>query len=201
MGPMGCDLYAVMDVLGKSYRKLEDGSVVVWMNDREYRAYVFDLAYIGDMPQQNKNAGVANHKGDVSCRLCHVDIEARHNLSYDIYHNARFYHREEERRSESLKKRTQGDRKTALRETGLLNEASPFLQARLTLDPFTHFPPDPCHVLLSGIHGLIQDLLIDWVLTKETSQKYGELMREFPYTSDWSRLQDAYVHYCECSNP
>lgn len=54
------------------------------------------------MPQQNKNAGVAGHQGATSCRFCCVDIGKRHDLTYNIYHNARFYQREEEKRKDKL---------------------------------------------------------------------------------------------------
>lgn len=160
MGPMGCDIQTVLGVLSKYYRKLEDGTHVAVMNDNGYKMYVFDLAIIGDMPQQNKNAGVVSHKGNNSCRLCHVAIGNRSDLDYNIYHNARFYHREEEQRKACLAHRTQEERKEALRSKGLTAEPSAFIQTRLALDPFQIFPVEPCHAYLNGIHGLVQDLLV-----------------------------------------
>ncbi|RPA83910.1 hypothetical protein BJ508DRAFT_304432 [Ascobolus immersus RN42] len=152
MGPMGCDMWTVMGVMGKKYRRLESN-------------------------------GIKSHKANNSCRMCSVDIHNRHSLTFNIHHNERFYHREEEKRAVCLKLPSAEKRKQALRTEGFKPESSPFLQARMTLDPFLHFPPESCHVLLSEILERI----------------YAEAMREFPYTPDWFRIQDPIAHYASFS--
>lgn len=64
------------------------------------------------------------------------------------------------------------DRKEELAEVGLLPEPSAFLQARKTLDPFQHFPLEPCHVILSGILGILQDLISSHILSDAPGETY-----------------------------
>ena len=52
-------------------------------------AYV--MAYLGDMPQQNENAGFKKQRADRSCRSCLATTKDRENLHFDVVKNGRYH--------------------------------------------------------------------------------------------------------------
>lgn len=55
------------------------------------RLVVFTFAYIGNMPQQQKNLGIKTQQANLGCRLCYVPIEERGLLDYNTFTNRRYY--------------------------------------------------------------------------------------------------------------
>ena len=74
-----------------------------WENDDERGAEVdipglgrillaFPLAFIDDMPQQQKNSGMKTQRAKLGCRLCHIDSEQRGDLDFDTFLEGRYHH-------------------------------------------------------------------------------------------------------------
>jgi hypothetical protein len=51
----------------------------------------FSMAYIGDMPQQNKTAGFKGPRANLCCRVCFAGVEQRGNLQFDMGANGRYH--------------------------------------------------------------------------------------------------------------
>lgn len=70
-----------------------DAGVDVLVNDKPIKMIVFALAYIGDMPQQQWNAGFLGARAKLSCRGCYISEEdGRGNLDYDIVSDGRYHY-------------------------------------------------------------------------------------------------------------
>jgi hypothetical protein len=63
---------------------LESGLNVERTNYGETRLVAFCCAYLGDMPQQQDNAGFKRPTAKPSCRNCFVEEKQRDDLDYNI---------------------------------------------------------------------------------------------------------------------
>lgn len=71
-----------------------DAGIHVTINGIDTYIVAFALAYIGDIVQQQWNAGCLGPRAKLSCRNCYVsnDANERGNVSYDIIHNGRYHY-------------------------------------------------------------------------------------------------------------
>lgn len=70
-----------------------DAGVEVLVNGTPTRMMVFALAYIGDMSQQQWNAGFLGARARLSCRSCYIsDVDGRGDMEYDIVSEGRYHH-------------------------------------------------------------------------------------------------------------
>lgn len=70
-----------------------DAGVDVLVNNKPTRMIVFAHAYIGDMVQQQWNAGFLGARAKVGCRSCYIsDLDGRGDLDYDIADEGRYHH-------------------------------------------------------------------------------------------------------------
>ncbi len=71
-----------------SLRQLDKGVIWSYRNPQEYVSSLF--AAVGDMPQQQANAGFKSQREELSCRIYLVPSNQRGEISYHIRQDGRF---------------------------------------------------------------------------------------------------------------
>lgn len=71
-------------------KKLQNG-VKMRFKDEDCIVFSFELAIVGDMPQQNQNAGVKSARSPVCCQDCMATVGDRGDSTFDIWENGRYY--------------------------------------------------------------------------------------------------------------
>lgn len=90
LGPHGSNLADVAKALQPFMLALE-GGVELDIRGNEILVCAFSLAYIGDMPQQNKNADFKGPRANFCYRACFAGVGQRGNLQFDLGSNGRYH--------------------------------------------------------------------------------------------------------------
>lgn len=192
LGPHGSNFDDVVGSLQAMYDL--DGGILLTINGKETLVCVFTLAYLGDMPQQNENAGFLSQRANKGCRFCFIPSTERSNLSYDIISNGRFHHENMRMRKELTSLKTKTKQIAYGRDTGLSVESPSLVTISPALDIILSRPSDPAHSEYGGVTKLAHLLLMNAILTPTGQMKYGVVLRGFPYPPGWSRLQSPQHH-------
>lgn len=171
-----------------------DGGIFLTINGKKTLVCAFTLAYLGDMPQQNENAGFLSQRANKGCRFCFVSSTDRSNLSYDITSNRRFHHENMRMRKELTSIKTKTKQIIYGRDTGLSVENPSLATISPALDIILSRPSDPAHSEYGGITKLAHLLLMNAILTPTAQMQYRALLRGFSYPPGWSRLQSPQHH-------
>ncbi|KAJ5146644.1 uncharacterized protein N7515_001208 [Penicillium bovifimosum] len=143
LGPHGSNFPEVVGSL-THLRRLEEGVDITWTDGRPIRLVAGCIAYIGDMPQQNDNAGCKRPHANRGCRTCLITEEVRDDFQFDIETFGRYHFQvQDQRRTATSQPPTA--RAKMFKELGLVKDPSPLLQICPALDVVTHFPSDICH--------------------------------------------------------
>lgn len=126
LGPDGSNFEEVISSL-TGLRKL-DGGVDVRLSDGSIISLVMPcISFIGDMPQQNDNAGIKRPTGKRSCRQCLITDEERGNLDYDTVMKGRYHQQVNAAREVAQQKRGTA-LECFLREYGLSTRQTPLFK-------------------------------------------------------------------------
>jgi hypothetical protein len=91
LGPHGSNFPDVVDAL-KSLIILDKGiEISLFDSDEKVFFCAFTLAFLGDMPQQQENAGFKTQRANLGCRFCYIDDQKRSDLTYDTEANGRYH--------------------------------------------------------------------------------------------------------------
>lgn len=157
----------------------------------------YTLAFIGDMPQQQKNSGMKTQRALLGCRMCFIDSEQRGELSYDTFLDGRYHHTVIAMREDLDALPTKKEREDYGTEWGmdpdplsmtLHNTISP------ALDIITSRPGDPSHSEFQGLSNMLHNLLLESVLTPKATKEYAAVLRSFPFPPSWPRVQGPLHH-------
>ncbi len=80
-----------MMTLSSLLSQLDQGTKLT-VNDEEIFVYVFTLAFIEDMSQQQINFNCKDVEANKDCRFCLISIEEQSNLNYDGVMNEHYHH-------------------------------------------------------------------------------------------------------------
>ena len=191
LGPHGSNLNNVMDTL-HGIRDLDRGMTMT-IDGEEKTVCAYIMAYLGDMPQQNENAGFKKHIADRGCRTCLITSKERHQLSFDVVKNGRYHFQMMHLRkyAESLNKirKAQFCKKWRMKE-------SPAMLTRITfaLDLIKSCPADVAHSEFTGMAKQAQALLVEAILNPAGQKKYVSKLHRFPFPAGWGRLQSPLYH-------
>jgi hypothetical protein len=191
LGPHGSNFHDVISSLG-ALRDL-DKSIEIDIDGQKTTVVAFALAFLGDMPQQNDNAGFKRPTAIRSCRQCLVKSDERNKLDYDIIQKGRYHYQILQSREVATTK-SPIEQEKFYRETGLSSLQTPLLKIAPCLNLVTFFPSDPCHSEYSGISKIAHKLLIENILSSTGQQQYYSRLRLFPFPQGWSRLQSPLNH-------
>ncbi|KAI1753016.1 hypothetical protein F4782DRAFT_95579 [Xylaria castorea] len=178
-----------------------DGGVPVTMDgDNNVIMVVPTLCYIGDMPQQDKNAGFRGPKANKFCRFCHIGQKAVKSgnpsdvLNFDIITHGRYHHQAIEMRRELESKPSNAKAKAYASQWGLSDEKPALRLISPALDLVLSRPPDPAHSEYQGMSELMHTLLIDGILADRGKSAYTRQLRVWPFPPGWERLQSPLHH-------
>lgn len=155
--------------------------------------FAFALCFLGDMPQQNDNAGFKRPTARQSCCMCLVTQEDRSVLDFDTIRLGRYHHQIRQHQQLALQKNGAA-REAFCREYGLSLTPCPLLMTAPSLNLVTFFPSNPCHSEYAGISKIAHALLLEHILTPSACQKYRLLLQRFPFPNRWGRLQSPEKH-------
>ena len=194
LGPHGSNFHDVVMAL-KRLSTLESG-LNVERNNMQYgetRLVAFCCAYLGDMPQQQDNAGFKRPTAKLSCRNCFVEEKERDDLDYNIRKKGRYHYHTLSARA-FIEREPSSKQDDLLRSYGLSSRQSPLFTVAPSLNLDTFFPSDLCHSEYAGISKLAHSLLVDAILSKKGQEKYSWQLRQFQFPAGWGRLQSPINH-------
>ena len=138
------------------------------------------LGYVGDMPQQQSNAGCKNQKAEHYCRSCLISSKNNHqrNVTFDIVANGR-YHYETDRIRNEARGWTKQARDTAFRKLGITDTPSPLASIHQSLCIPIAFPGDVAHSEFKGVARQVLNLLFTDIIKPQFHETFA---REFAST-------------------
>ncbi|RPA80685.1 hypothetical protein BJ508DRAFT_327023 [Ascobolus immersus RN42] len=164
VGSMGTTTYDAAEILRPAAKRLWEGKDMV--------LFAFDIAMLGDMPQQNKNAGIVGPTG-----YCLASREDRLDLSYDANVFGRYHHIENQKRDRICKAKTKGLQTFLYTRAGMVEAGSVFTAGQPAFDPQRMLPTDPCHIVSHGIGRQMHNILVEKCTLKRSenflAQTYG----------------------------
>ncbi|EFW13347.1 conserved hypothetical protein [Coccidioides posadasii str. Silveira] len=194
LGPHATNFPDVVEALAPGLQAVERGFDIVVTGEGTVRVIAPCIAYLGDMPQQNDNAGIKRPTATVSCRSCTVSDAERFNMNFDLVKRGRYHYQLLNLRAEIEAKRTVREREALWKTHGLAKESPPVLKICPALNLVTFFPSDPCHSEFSGLSKIAHTLLISHILTPEGQKEYCQTLQRFPFRRRWARLQSPITH-------
>ena len=221
LGPHGSNLADVAKALQPFMLALEGGIKLKICGD-EFLVCAFSLAYIGDMPQQNKNSGFKGPRANFCCRSCFAGVGERGNLQFDISANGRYHWQTlaMRRKMASLggdKDVTASEYATAVTASqcattededededltasqyatanGLDQEVPLISMISPALDLIRSTPPDPAHSELQGVAAQTHRLLVAGILTEHAKSLYSSMLQSFSFPPGFPRIRNPATH-------
>lgn len=155
IGPMGVRFGTILVVLEEELKKLADGVEIMFMGEKRVMVST-NIALLGDMLQQNTNAGIRGPKAVVCCRSCTAGRTDRSNITFNTCEHARTLWQQMRLRN-AIAAGTDKDLQQAAYAAAGLSEAPSLWQCIVKeFDPFRMTPHEPCHILGSCLAGLYQ---------------------------------------------
>jgi hypothetical protein len=193
LGPHGSNFGDVVRAL-RPYLVLLEGGVEVDILGEKIFLCAFTLSHIGDMPQQQTNAGMKTQRAAFGCRMCFVKDDERGNLLYDINQHGRYYWQNARMRQEMASKPTVNDKNQYASAHGLSVDTPPLSTVSPSLDLIRTTPPDPAHSELNGVAAESHRLLLDGILTEKGKVQYNAMTQRFIFPPGYPRIRSAITH-------
>ena len=161
--------------------KAVDRGIVVDINGIPTLLYAPIIAFTGDMPQQQDNAGCLRVAANLGCRGCKVTVDKRGDLDFNVLDQARAY-MEMMRLRRAMDDMQQKYRKQAFStKHGISIEAPAVQHIAPVLDLISSRPGDTAHSEFNGITKMTHQILIDAVLKPESIVEYSKMLRRMPF--------------------
>lgn len=163
LGPHASDIGVIM--AGMKDLKTLDRGMEMEVNGETVWFCPYIHVYIGDMQQQNANAGLLAPTATRSCRQCLVKTSQRADLAFDIVGEGRFYHQMRDIRDQygSIMAKTTYEKLCS--RFGLRANETPLIQITKGLDPYRDCPSEGAHLIYNGLGKRSQTLLITAIFT------------------------------------
>jgi hypothetical protein len=148
------------------------------------------ITYVGDMPQQQANAGCKNQKADHFCRSCLISAAGdANNIRYDIVNGGR-YHFETLRVREMVQAMSKKDMISSFKELGLSEQPSPLAALTPSLCIPLAFPGDVAHSEFKGIARQVLNLLFSDIIKKSFHEAFAQSFAKTPPSPGWATIQN-----------
>ncbi|OJD20989.1 hypothetical protein ACJ73_07672 [Blastomyces percursus] len=174
------------DVINKMTElRLLNNGVNIQLNNEDVKVVGFVFAFLGDMPQQQSNAGCKGPTARRGCRSCLVTSDKRSDLHFDTVGLARSHYQTLQIRDLAAGM-SKNKREKLLKEWGLDDEISTIsLLPRIapSLNITTFFPADPCHSGFAGLSRMAHELFVHTILSYKGKEEFMEAFRaiQYPY--------------------
>ena len=193
LGPHGSNFADVVDAL-KSLRPLDAGVEVELRPGESVLLCAFTMAYIGDMPQQQKNSGMKTQRANCGCRFCFIGADNRGDLGYDTFENGRYHKQAVAMRDDMEGFKTKVLRDKYATKWGIDTEEPCLVKISPALDIILSRPSDPAHSEYNGLTRIMHNLLLDTILTPAAAKSYAATLCSFPFPPGWPRIQGPLHH-------
>ncbi|KZZ97802.1 hypothetical protein AAP_00063 [Ascosphaera apis ARSEF 7405] len=194
-GPHGTNYPDVIAAITPGLAAL-DGGYDTCVGGEKVRLFSYPICFLGDMPQQNENAGIAHPTGRVSCRFCMATQDDRGNLAYDTMQNKRHLREIEDAWHEIENVEEQNKKEEIRKRFGFSMEPTPLTKISRAMDITRDMPSDPCHSELAGMMKIAVNVLLGDIFTPTGKTKFSNILREFPMPQGWQKLQSP-LHYLD----
>ncbi|RPA84560.1 hypothetical protein BJ508DRAFT_303666 [Ascobolus immersus RN42] len=191
IGPMGVKFATILAVLQDELEKLQNGIEVMYKGEKRL-LIASNIALLGDMLQQNTNAGIRGPKATVCCRSCMASKNDRGNINFNTCEKARTLWNQLRLRKH-IDETEEALQPAAFAVAGFTAAPSLWQCIQKDLDPFKQTPHEPCHILGSCLSGLYQGILVNEILRAPGKRAYGSMMQVID--TPWSAMQHAVRHY------
>ncbi|KXT04126.1 hypothetical protein AC579_8969 [Pseudocercospora musae] len=182
----------VVSTIGPSLRALDEGQELALPTGKTL-VCAFTMAYTGDMPQQQSNAGMLHQSATFGCRACYATDQDRGQLStgWELK-----YHYENERIHQyMISIPSKINRAEFGRQYGMAAEPAALQKISLALDIIMSRPGDPAHSEFNCITNMLHELLLAEILAASAKLQYAKILREeFPLPPGWGYLRSP-LHY------
>ncbi|KAF1935146.1 hypothetical protein EJ02DRAFT_362163, partial [Clathrospora elynae] len=131
------------------------------------------LTYVGDMPQQQANAGCKNQSAKHFCRSCLISSNSHNNIRYDIVNGGR-YHNETSRVRLEAATFSKKDQTQTFKDLGLSNKPSPLANITPSLCIPIAFPGDVAHSEFKGIARQVINLLFTDIIKTSFHEAFAQ---------------------------
>jgi len=178
-GPFGSHTTDMVETLADEMPSLEKG-IRLMMPDtgEEVILTAFPLCILGDMPQQNANAGIRSHKSKLGCRYCFVSDVDRGSITIPFAGIGRYMPITEDLRH-------QNHTEAALNRFGLLPDGFAFgKNVFQLLDPHTAFPNDAMHCELR-LAKYLHTALMEEIFTTSGCDAYSNAWQHMNVPYGW----------------
>ncbi|SMR43431.1 unnamed protein product [Zymoseptoria tritici ST99CH_3D1] len=210
LGPHGSNMEEMIEAIGGTLSLLDRGAeMTIAGEDRLVCAST--LMFIGDMKQQQTNAGFLGVRSAHGCRFCVHANDTWEELRLDMVAQRRYHHEvmRIRRFMEALPnanakknfiagKRIGGVNGTQLRadHTGkaMMLETIPLERINPAGDRVMGVPSDAPHSEGNGLTKMAFQILNEHVFTDSAMLEFSQRMRTFPFPPGWGRLQST-AHY------
>ncbi|KAI5776169.1 hypothetical protein EDC01DRAFT_637031 [Geopyxis carbonaria] len=191
LGPFGSDKVTLAECLQSDFRRMH--VPIESSSGLPIRLLVMPIAVLGDMPQQNSNAGCKGPTADCPCRFCLVKQELLHDQTFDISQHGRYQQSMVQTRLNIKTIRSSNDREKAYRMVGLLDRIPTFSHCFPLLDPYCGFPIDPFHCELR-LASYTHACLIETMLNTAGKLQYQRIWETCALPYGWSVPQNPISH-------
>jgi hypothetical protein len=176
-------------------KELETGIEVMLDNGSLVTVCSPCLTYIGDMPQQQANAGCKNQKADHYCRSCLISSKADFdsNITFDIVANGR-YHYETARIRNEARGWSKNVKDKEFKDLGLNSEPSPLAGIHKALCIPIAFPGDVAHSEFKGIAQQVLNILFTDILKPQFHETFAHEFALTPVPPTWAQVQNIHKY-------
>lgn len=194
IGPFGSSEHDISNAIKPDCLRMAHATNIRVLDGTDilYKTTMFCIAHHGDMPQQNKLAGVKSHKAEYGCRGCLVQGSNFGDLSVDVKRMGR-YRAPYEHMQETMKALPTKSARDAFAQKHGLSKDGPIFQA---CHPYLDFirctPHNPLHAECR-ISKYFQICLIEGFGSHgDLAYRLGWEQMELPY--QWGRPQNPLTH-------
>lgn len=194
IGPFGADNWQLAETLKADSINADYGVPVLIFKENAMKiASVFCVSYIGDMPQQNKNAGCKSQKAIRGCRSCFLSEDAYGDLDQDVRENGRYAGHMKHLRREYDKLNTVSAKDKFATTWGISERPPPFQILHPSLDVIRAAPVEPMHAEFR-LNSYFNSALVEGVLTTKgvASLRLAWECMDIPYA--WGRPHNPVSH-------
>ncbi|KAF8432284.1 hypothetical protein BGX38DRAFT_1042149, partial [Terfezia claveryi] len=146
LGPFGSNETDISAALQPDCTRMDKGTTIRLLDGSGTKfVRMFCIAHHGDMPQQNKLAGIKSHKADHGCRGCLISKDEFGNLGIDTQAQGRYLFPMYQLRKDVTQIKTKVGRDQFLQKVGLNSDGPLMALCHPCLDPLRSTPHDPLH--------------------------------------------------------
>ncbi|PKY62311.1 hypothetical protein RhiirA4_488574, partial [Rhizophagus irregularis] len=143
-----------------------------------------------DLPKGNEQAGIKNHNAKHGCRICTIDYDELHDMSFNLAAGGRYHHNTTLQFQALNNVRTQAERDLLSMQYGIRDKPSIF--DNIFRDRHLQCPHDAFHCMGGLANKMLQSTFT--ILTSKGEESFLNFWKHFEFPNIWSRQQNPITH-------